>query len=484
MIIPIEEKLSFLLKDFIIDLSGPKHPNLKAILVPHAGLEYSGRIAQWAYNQIDWTKFNKVILLSTHHKSGNYIPNSREFTLGNKTFKLNDLDLHIEKKDEPFNTEHSWLVQMPFLPTDLPITIILVSSYNSHLVNKISDKIDDNTLVIVNTDLLHCGTNYGNKCPHDISNVNQITIKNIINKDNINDRSLCGKEVIKLFIDISRRKCWQGDINYYYNSSDKIYENSNNSSVGYVSIIFTNEIKLLKIPRTIMEWELVRKILGEKISEIKIKYLLEEFMKKTIIETSIEYGIFVTIENNDKLRGCIGQFEPENVGRLIAKQTLISAFRDTRFWDNMITESELPKLSYKINFLNKPVQIYPNNSNKSTYDVVKENLKIAKIKEHPVIGHGITLYFGERRATYLASVLPELGIDIIDSSNFKKLEIRLRNKAFRGNIEDINITKIEIYYCQEFEEDEELNLEKQKGGNINYYRKYKKYKKKYFYLKN
>ena len=105
--------------------------------------------------------------------------------------------------------------------------------------------------------------------------------------------------------------------------------------------------------------------------------LLERFKQEfTLPTTENKYGIFVTIENNKRLRGCIGQFTlTNNIGELIAKQTLESAFIDSRFFNNMITKNELSKLSYKINFIGQPKQIYPE-ENKLVYDVIINKLKL------------------------------------------------------------------------------------------------------------
>ena len=476
MIQPIEEKLKYL-QDFTIDFEGPKHPNLKAILVPHAGLAYSGKVAQLVYQQVDWAKYNKIILLSTHHNSGNFLPEDQDFVLDGNTFKLYDLDLKIGKKDNnKFNKEHSWLVQMPFLSNNLPITIILVGTYDELLVDMINDKIDDKTFVIVNTDLLHCGRSFDVECPLNIKEYNESTVEQIMKLSNLDELDdhvvrLCGEQVVKLFIEIAKKRDWQS-ITSYYNSSDKTYlsgttsrydltdePNKHFSSVGYASILFNNNKELLKIPRTIMEWEPVRKKLGSAINEDEIIKLVDEFMEKTqLVQINQKYGIFVTIENEsepNKLRGCIGQFTPENVGKLIAKQTLISAFKDTRFRKNMITESELPQLSYKINFLGTPEE-------KSIEDILTQ-IKIADIKTIPIEGHGITLYFEEQKsATYLASVLPELGISKNNiEEKWKSLENSLRKKAKAKD----QVEKIEIYYCQEFSEQNILKLE-QEGGNL------------------
>lgn len=68
-------KLSFLHNDpnksYIMK---PPMKNLKAFIVPHAGLIYSGDIANEGYAYMDWLKYNRIVILSTHHDSGTFIP--------------------------------------------------------------------------------------------------------------------------------------------------------------------------------------------------------------------------------------------------------------------------------------------------------------------------------------------------------------------------------------------------------------------------
>lgn len=207
--------------------------------------------------------------------------------------------------------------------------------------------------------------------------------------------------------------------------------------------------------------------------------MVEQF-SESYPKTSRPYGIFVTIENNGELRGCIGEFEPTNdVGKLIAKQTLESAFLDSRFFNNMITAAELSQLSYKVNFLNKPKLVFPNKYNDTPLQAtIRAGYKIGKKK-----GHGIIVTFKERgRATYLASVLPDLGFTKLNEETWEKLIRSLRDKTNGiGHVSEVN-----IYYCQEFEENDKLKLDDlttQSGGDIYEY-KYKKYKAKYLSLKN
>ena len=79
--------------------------NLFGLITPHAGLSYCGELLEYAYSEVNWDKFNKVILLSTHHKPWNSIPKpSKTFSLSEDLIlNIDDfvgLDEFVEKSDD------------------------------------------------------------------------------------------------------------------------------------------------------------------------------------------------------------------------------------------------------------------------------------------------------------------------------------------------------------------------------------------------
>lgn len=157
------------------------------------------------YSHIQWKKYNKVILLATHHRKNNYVPKSDIYEMKNGT-KYNLLKINnVEQNDDMFNLEHSWLVQMPYINNRLPIMIILIGDYNEQLKNSINENIDYKTLVITTIDLLHCGKNYNIQCPENIEAYNNETINMIQRKSKIKDSErTCGLAAINTFIEISK----------------------------------------------------------------------------------------------------------------------------------------------------------------------------------------------------------------------------------------------------------------------------------------
>lgn len=418
---------------------------IRLILMPHAGRTYVNKMLEDVYNQIKWDTYDRVIMLSTNHfVSGvNYQPESTTFTHNNTTYQLKN-NLSIRKSDELCLNEHSWLVQMPSIDQKIPITIAVIGKYDSNLVKEINQMITDKTLLICNTDLLHCGKDYGIECVnhhqynHDTMNM---IISGNLNSDDINQR-MCGSHAVKTMNTIIRLRKWNL-LDKFYDASDRIKPSASASSVGYSTMIFVDSnIRMTDIPRMLLNNidDYKSGVIGNEIDNI-VNIFFEKY--NIIDKVPRRYGIFVTIENrkDGELRGCIGRFiGTEPVERLIAKMTIDSAFHDSRFIGRQIKKDELPFLSFKTNFLNPPVEIY-NSFNEEPYNaLVKSGFKIGL--------HGITLYFNNSSATYLASVLPEIGVNNLTVSSFNKLVQSLRDKA--GGVG--NIQKIEIYECRELTE--------------------------------
>ena len=77
----IDHKSKFFINDYekYIYLKKNINNNLFGLITPHAGLSYCGKLLKYAYFEVNWDKFNKVILLSTHHKPWNSIPESKTY---------------------------------------------------------------------------------------------------------------------------------------------------------------------------------------------------------------------------------------------------------------------------------------------------------------------------------------------------------------------------------------------------------------------
>jgi uncharacterized protein (TIGR00296 family) len=319
-----------------------------------------------------------------------------------------------------FKREHSYLSILPYLEKiGYPCSIIAVGEFSPEL-SRIIEAEMDRALLIVNTDLLHCGPNYGVECPANPKKTNLDVIRKIISGKKIFPREMCGFPAVRLFLEIIQRKNYKY-IEYIYTSSD-IQSNNRTNSVGYAGILFDKNEPNLEYYKQFQSLP---------------KMTLESFLRRngdvpssklSVFIRDVE-GIFTTIYKDGKLRGCIGTFNLlGDLNETISNRTITSALQDVRF--TPIKKLELPQLTYKINFLKKPVASSIN------------KMKVGK--------HGITIHFKDgRSATYLASVLPEsFGINSKKKlmNQFNTIRDSLQEKSGASTK---NIDFIEIYECVE-----------------------------------
>ena len=96
--------------------------------------------------------------------------------------------------------------------------------------------------------------------------------------------------------------------------------------------------------------ELAKAAVESYINEIKTipppENLEENFKRRA--------GVFVTIEKNGELKGCIGTYLPlrQNIAEEIIHNAIFAASEDYRF--GPIQKKELPYLSYTVYILNEP----------------------------------------------------------------------------------------------------------------------------------
>ena len=97
------------------------------------------------------------------------------------------------------------------------------------------------------------------------------------------------------------------------------------------------------------------------IAKETVKYYLETGKKLELpedypIELDEKLGVFVTINKNNNLRGCIGYAEPiEPAIDATIEVAIAAAFNDPRF--NQVTPEEFEKLEFEVTVLTEPEMI-------------------------------------------------------------------------------------------------------------------------------
>jgi len=398
------------------------HNNVLAIIAPHAGYVYSGKIAASSYNQINSDKeYENIFIIASSHRiifKGASIYNKGDYITPFGKVKVNrELANKLIKENEIFvfnadahSEEHSLEVQLPFLQfkmnTDFQLIPIVTGTQTLGEVQEIAGVLapylNDKNLFIISTDFSHY-PNYEDAKIVDKKTGDAILANSVIKVvDAINENasanvenlvtSLCGWPAVLTLLNITERDpSIQVLAIDYQNSADELGDKSR--VVGYHSIVFTKKKvnmsesqfkltkqekeKLLKIARnTIMEYLESGKLL--KIDKSELTDALEA-----------DCGAFVTLHKNGVLRGCIGRFvADESLYAIVQKMAIAAATEDSRF--PVVEKDELNEIDLEISVLT-PLK------------------KINSINEIEMGRHGIYIKKGFASGTFLPQVAIETG---------------------------------------------------------------------------
>ena len=158
---------------------------------------------------------------------------------------------------------------------------------------------------------------------------------------------------------------------------------------------------------------LVKQAVENYIKEGKIisppEDLPEEFLNRSFLFFNRKAGTFVTIEENNQLRGCIGTYLPTkiNIAEEIIYNAIAAATEDYRF--GPITEKELPYLSYTVYILSEPELVQDiAKLNPKKYGIIVKTLPIISAEKTDVVFNG-------HLPSKTGLLLPDLeGVDTIE----------------------------------------------------------------------
>jgi len=418
-----------------------------ALIAPHAGYTYSGPAAGFAFKPIVGKQYKRVILLGPSHRagfSGASIANVDAYgtPLGNvpldRTSCLKLLACDVFKSHPTAHREeHSLQAELPFLQralVDWKLVPVLIGPWQNDLsVGKIAEAIKplltDDTLVVVSSDFTHYGrgfryTPFRTDLKSNIRKLDQGAIDRICANDCKGFRdyvaktriTVCGREAISVMLKLFEgRKDVRGKLVKYANSGDR--GNDYRHAVSYASIVIT-DVDATPLPARKVDLDPPRTdertgvISAEKLTEKEQKVLLRmarEQLEKAVKERkgidTKQYGwdlnkrllarggVFVTLKNKGRLRGCIGDIIPQQpLYASVVRNTVNAALYDPRFRRDRITKKELPEIHIEISYLT-PMR------------------KVNSITDIVVGRHGVLLEKGPRRAVFLPQVATEQGWD-------------------------------------------------------------------------
>lgn len=390
------EKLAENINSFINNTIQDCNYLSRAIIVPHAGYEYSGQLAAKGFQYLNKELETLFVFAPAHRYPVETLAvstyDSFETPLGEIFSHINFTNeltkLGAVYNDEAFINEHSIEVQLPFIKQLMPnanIVAVLVGGANFKDISNIIEKYWNNEKIgfVISSDLSH----FHNK--QEARKIDLITADMVENltTDNFLPEQACGYKGVCGLMDFAKNKKYSL-IRVGLTDSSERTENTS-SVVGYGSWFLAEEEKMdfLKNNFANLIKNICRISIQSQIQKINVR--IENFPKA--LET--RGACFVTLDINGMLRGCIGS--------IIAHQPLIAdlcqnarnaAFNDPRF--TPVEEKELEKINLTVSLLSPPEKI----------NFESENDLLEKIKT----GEGLIIKDAGRQAVYLPEVWEQL----------------------------------------------------------------------------
>ena len=329
----------------------------KLMIVPHAGLRFSGAVAAHAYRLLHkkQAKLKRLILLGPSHKhafKGIAVPSHERFETPfaslpvDQDFKQKALALpFVSVDDAAFEHEHCLEMQWPFISLIAPhvhILPLIIGAASPAEVKKLLDAVwgGDETMILISSDLSHYhpyveAQELDKKTNQMIETLQpQLVSENACGHRAINGALLKAIDLNMRVTGVDRRN--SGDT---AGPKDRV--------VGYASYVF-------EYPET-ARLTLAQRHDIQRVIQHTIRYGLNKKKMPTIVAESFSRplrairGCFVTLTLNGKLRGCIGS--PQAHQPLIidvAKNAYKAAFDDHRFAPLTMEEVDKTEVSVSI----------------------------------------------------------------------------------------------------------------------------------------
>jgi MEMO1 family protein len=407
-----------------------KLKHIVAIIAPHAGYIYSGKVAASAYHQLptDYEYDHVFIIGSSHHSNfdgasiyseGNFITPLGiarvDLTLTRKLI-ANNPDIFVSRT-EIQSKEHSLEVQVPFLQylfkEQLTIVPIVIATQKQSTINKIAIALapyfGGNNLFIISTDFSHYpkyeDAYLVDKITSDaIMKNNAVVFFNTLKSNEDKGiqnlaTSICGWSSMLMLLEITEKL---RDIHFheiqYMNSGDADL-GSKDRVVGYNAMVVTastgsllnnrqqqfrlskeEKDELLHIARN----SIASYLKNGKVTDIEITRLSSNLQTNA--------GAFVTLNKDGELRGCIGSFGSGTpLYQVVQEMAVAAATRDYRF--SPVSADELPDIEVEISVLS-PMH------------------RIQSVDEIQLGKHGIYIKKGSQSGTFLPQVAVQTGWDL------------------------------------------------------------------------
>ncbi len=391
--------------------------NPVALIVPHAGYIYSGQVAAYGFKQLEEADIDTAIIIASDHQppiSGPisvWIGDGFETPLGIVPVNWELAELIVDSNPLihadhlPHNGEHPIEIELPFLQRVCPtcsIVPILMGKDDPDTVSALANTlstllIDRKAVIIASSDLSHYPSY------EDARIIDGATLAAIETGDLDFVTETINALMSSGFSNLVTCACGKGPILVAMHAAESLGANSS-TVLGYLN---SGDIPLGEVDRVVgygavMFWQYE----PPNITESDQEELLE-FARKTL-EAHLDgsqlptfktenpnllrrSGVFVTVEQDGELRGCIGHVRADlPLYQAVQDMSISAATLDPRF--PPLTKEELSTIEIEISVLSPLQRVTDNN-------------------QIEVGIHGLILYHSDGQGLLLPQVAIEQGWD-------------------------------------------------------------------------
>ena len=405
--------------------------NVIALILPHAGYQFSGQTAAFALKTTG-KQYKRVIVIGPSHR----VPMEEVLSVPRATHyetPLGQIPLDVEFIDKLLKYsifqnvpqvdeyEHSTQIEVPLLQHtqgDFKLVLIVAGDCSFETIGKAGDilksLVDDDTLVIASSDFTHFGPNYGyvpfrENIPEQLKQLDMgayeyiraLDYKGFLDYRSKTGTTICGFVPISILLSMLDKSV-EAKLIKYATSGELTGDYTN--SVSYLSVAFSGR---WGPPAAVIEPQAGSfELTGEDKKQLLVlarKSLVHFLQRRRIPEASdlnvtvsnamkCQRAAFVTLKKDFQLRGCIGDIFPRQpLYKSVIFNAINAGVNDRRF--PPVTEAECNDITIEISVLTVPKPI-------ASSDEIRIGID------------GVVLNKNGYSAVFLPQVAPEQGWDV------------------------------------------------------------------------
>ena len=415
----------------------PQGRRPRALVVPHAGLRYSGPTAASAYAALSSFALRRVVVLAPNHRAAVWgaavDPSSHyESPLGSMPVDLGAVEQlaeqpHVTCSARPFAAEHAIEMQLPFLQHLLPqatLVPVLIGEMRDEedyaaLGAAIAPLLDAATLLVVSTDFMHYGDAFGyvpftERVPEQIRDYDDRAIDALRHgsfaefQDFLGrtGSTICGRRPLGVLLHL-QPAAWKCELRSYTTSGEITGDWSH--TVSYAALAYYEDEATAVAPglsaadrRALLD--LARRSMAHATGAGERVEMESEKWSAALRQP---LAAFVTLHRREdgKLRGCIGWLEPHAaLAEAVIENAAAAATRDPRF--DPVSADEVEAIEIEISVLGPMTDV----DDVQEIRMGRDGLLIEREGLRGILLPQVAVHMGWNRVQFLEGVCRKAGL--------------------------------------------------------------------------